>query len=66
MPCASQRKPQPTAEGALTTGGPFRAVLRWGKRAHGPVTGCRLLWEGGTPWGRGLSSADAIPKGAES
>lgn len=51
MPCISVKAPE-TAEGALTSEGPFRAVLSQDKGAHGPVPEWGLLW-GGACCGRG-------------
>ena len=51
MPCISVKAPE-TAEGALTSEGPFRAVLSQDKGAHGPVPEGGLLW-GGACCGRG-------------
>lgn len=50
-PCVSGKAPE-TAEGALTSGGPFRAVLSQDKGAHGLVPGWGLL-RGGARCGRG-------------
>ena len=61
VPCVSVKAPG-IAEGALTSGGPFRAVLSQDKGAHGPVPGWGLLWEGHAV-GEGLSFTEAIPKG---
>lgn len=51
VPCVSVKAPE-TAEGALTSEGPFRAVLSQDKGAHGPVPEWGLLW-GGARCGRG-------------
>lgn len=62
VPCVSVKAPE-TAEGALTSAGPFRAVLSQDKGAHGPGPWVGAALGRGTLWARGYLPLRQSPKG---